>query len=293
MDITPGTILAGTDGSPSADAAVRWASVRAAAEQRSLTLLMALHPATPTWIDPGIPDLVAAHEQSLRTRAEDTLTWAHDDVSRSFPDLQVHEVFCLADPRQALIQASRTADLVVVGSRGHGHLKSLVLGSTSVAVIRHSECPVVVHRPTPAAPARRGVAVGADATHDSLTVLDFAYREADRSRLPLTVVHSLTHEELAQGATTGRRGATTEDLPVGLAKSLASMSEKYPEVEVHTVVEDRMPERCLLDLTESMDLLVVGVHHQSRSAQFMFGSASVWLMEHADCPVAVVPVGAR
>jgi nucleotide-binding universal stress UspA family protein len=39
-----------------------------------------------------------------------------------------------------------------------------------------------------------------------------------------------------------------------------------------------------------MNLLVVGAHHGSRAEQFMFGSVSVWLVEHATCPVAVIPL---
>ena len=56
------------------------------------------------------------------------------------------------------------------------------------------------------------------------------------------------------------------------------------------MVEQGMPERRLMALADEMNLLVVGQHHGSRAAQFMFGSVSVWLVEHATCPVAVVPL---
>ena len=202
------------------------------------------------------------------------------------PGPRGEESFRLSDPREALIDASQNAGLVVVGSRGRGHLRSLLLGSTSVAVVRHARCPVVVHRPTTTSPSRRGVAVGADASEDSLGVLEFAYREADLHGVPLTVVHSVGYADLVAGHT------ATEDEERGLAESMAGTRERYPDVEAHTILSQRMPEQCLLDLGDQVDLLVVGVHHQSRAAQFMFGSVSVWLVEHATCPVAVVPIGA-
>lgn len=293
MDIAPGTIVVGTDGSPSAAAAVRWAATRAAAEHRRLTLLVALHPATPTWLDPDADTASQAREESLRTRGHQVLAQARADVDRAFPDLVVTEVCCLADPREALVEASGDAHVLVVGSRGRGHLRSLLLGSTSVAVVRHARCPVVVHRPTTTSPARRGVAVGADASEDSLAVLEFAYREADLHGVPLTVVHSVGYDErLAPYGDGDTTLATPEEQQLGLAGSMAGKQEKYPDVEAHTILSQRMPEQCLLDLADQVDLLVVGVHHQSRAAQFMFGSVSVWLVEHATCPVAVVPIGA-
>ncbi|HMB18498.1 MAG TPA: universal stress protein [Gaiellaceae bacterium] len=51
-----------------------------------------------------------------------------------------------ASPANALIDAAREADLVVVGSRGLGGFRALVLGSVSHQVAQHAPCPVVIHR---------------------------------------------------------------------------------------------------------------------------------------------------
>jgi len=50
-------------------------------------------------------------------------------------------------PVAALIDASRDADLVVVGTRGHGGVVGMLLGSVSAAVAQYAHCPVLIHRP--------------------------------------------------------------------------------------------------------------------------------------------------
>jgi nucleotide-binding universal stress UspA family protein len=80
---------------------------------------------------------------------------------------------------------------------------------------------------------------------------------------------------------------------LALAESLAGFAEEYPDVTTMTVIDEGMPERYLLRLADSLDMLVVGAHHGTRAEQFMFGSVSVWLVEHATCPVAVVPLSVR
>ncbi|MCW2818489.1 MAG: universal stress protein [Marmoricola sp.] len=274
MHVAPGTIVVGTDGSETAATAVRFAATRAVAEHRPLTLLTALHPVIPAWLGTGGDGPVRAHERLLRARGHEILSGAHATVDQAFPGLEVHELFVLDDPREALTESSYDAHVVVVGSRGNGPLRSLLLGSTAVAVVRAARCPVVVHRATTRSPHRSGVAVGADGSQDSVPVLELAFGEADRRGVSLTVVHSTLVED-----------------GVSLEESLGPTREKYPDVETTTVLGGRMPEECLLDLGDQVDLLVVGVHHQGRASQLLFGSVSSWLVEHATCPVAVVPIG--
>ena len=230
-----------------------------------------------------------------RAKGQEALDRTMEEVRRLAPELTVHRLCRPDDPRQALIEVSERASMIVLGSRGRGHMQSLLLGSTGVAVVRHARCPVVVHRPTNPSPLRNGIAVGADASEDSLPVLEFAFRQASMRGLPLTVVHSFWYFQ--QPSTVDEvlsdPAAASVLQQLALSESLAGFAEKYPDVTVHAQLDQGMPERHLLRLADEIDLLVVGAHHVSRAQQFMFGSVSVWLVEHANCPVAVVPLSAH
>lgn len=84
----------------------------------------------------------------------------------------------IADPREVLLELSPNAAMVVLGSRGLGQLRSLLLGSVGIALVRHAYCPIVVHRPGSVGTVRNGIVVGVEASEESHPVLKFAYREA-------------------------------------------------------------------------------------------------------------------
>ncbi len=154
-----------------------------------------------------------------------------------------------------------------------------MLGSVSVAVVRHAHCPVVVVRPGNAGKVRNGVAVGVDTTEPAQPVLEFAYRQASLHGLPLTVVHCLNYV------------LDIDEERLALSTALAGMSEKYPDVHVTTRVGKGDPDEVLVRLGERMDLVVTGTHHGSRTRRTIFGSVSVEVVEQATCPVAIVPLG--
>ena len=188
METKAGTIVVGVDGSEGSARALAWAIEQAVAEHRPLTLVHAIHAVTPAYLDAAIVD--PANASAAVTAAGRTVCrrlWA--TVEAVAPDLEVDEVLDFIDPRVLLLEQSRDATMVVFGSRGLGKVRSLLLGSVSVALVRHAHSPVVVHRPGNAGTVRNGVVVGVETSEESLPVLEFAYREASLRGLPLTVLH--------------------------------------------------------------------------------------------------------
>ena len=70
---------------------------------------------------------------------------------------------------------------------------------------------------------------------------------------------------------------------------MSGMSEKFPDVKVKSAVARGLPQEVLVRLGERMNLLVVGAHPAGPVSRMFFGSVSVAVVEHASCPVAVVP----
>ena len=135
-------VLLGVYGSPTSEAAIAFAFEAAAARRVSL---LAVH----TWwdlvIDLGMAplldwDAVEADEQ--RVLAERLAGWAE-----KYPDVTVERLVTRDRPAHSLIQQAARAQLVVVGSRGHGEFAGSVLGSVGNALLHRAPCPVAVVRP--------------------------------------------------------------------------------------------------------------------------------------------------
>lgn len=278
--IPAGTVVVGVDGSPSSERALDWAVDQAVCEHRSLTLAHGVDPAGSVWLDPAGVDhravLDAMHGDAVAMVAR-----ARERVAERAPGLPVEEVVWMSDPRVALLELSQRAAMVVVGSRGRGPVRSLLLGSVGVAVSRHAACPVVVVRPHHPGLVRNGVLVGVDGTETSLATVEFAYRQASVRRLPLTIMHCFWD---------ARPDVTDEEVKLSVAESVVGLAEKFPEVSASTELVRAMADDALVRASEHMDLVVVGAHHGGALSALVYGSVASSVLEHATCPVAVVPV---
>ena len=292
--IPAGTIVVGVDGSASAGRALGWAVDQAIAENRPLTLVHSVSPTGAAWLDQaGIDHRIGL--EAVETAARQLLNQARDEVRRRGPDLEVHDLLRVADPRDVLVALSATAAMVVLGSRGRGPVRSLLLGSVGVAVARHAQCPVVIHRPGNRGLVRHGILVGVDGTERSLPTLEYAYRQASLRGLPLTVLHAFWDGEAAVGAASlvEVRSAELEDQRLLLAESVSGLAEKYPDVRVTTELARGLVDQCLTMMGERMNMVVVGAHHGGVASEIAFGSVAASVVEHATCPVTVVPIARR
>lgn len=136
---TPPRVVVGIDDTTSGLAAVGFAL--RAARQRGIPLIAvrAWTPDRPADLE-GICGPTTLAEALARRTLERVL--AHR-VSE-FPDVSVHALLVRAEPEQALLAHSRGAALLVVGARGRGQLPGTVLGSVSLAVLHHGQCPLAI-----------------------------------------------------------------------------------------------------------------------------------------------------
>jgi nucleotide-binding universal stress UspA family protein len=285
-----GSVVVGVDGSDASDRAVLWGATQAGLERRPLVLVHGLNPgAATTWLgSPGFnpATVLEAFEDSARAQ----LKQAAEAVHAADPGIEVYRVFEHRDPRDALLEMSRTAALVVLGSRGRGPMASLLLGSVSLSVSQHASCPVVVLR-RGAVDSDGGIVVGSDGTARSDAAVGFAFRQASLRSLPLTVVHAFWSEQ-DEGYPSRARSyaeADLEDMRLLLAESIAGPQSDYPEVKVTLHVERGIPDSVLRHACETAELVVVGTHPTNAIYDLLSGEVSRSVLGHARCAVAVVP----
>lgn len=293
QDVPAGAVVVGVDGSTAALVAVDWAAEQARLEHRPLVLAHAIGLTDPAWLDHTLLDLAVARE-ALSRAGTAVLDEAAQLARRRHPELEVHPVLRRNDPRTLLTDLAETAGLLVLGSRGMGPVRSLLLGSVGVSVVRRSACPVVVHRPARPGLVRRGVVVGIGADAHSRSTLELAYRLASTRGLPLTVRHVVWDQQSdypdGPHLMAGERAEAHADANRAVAEVLSGLNEKYPDVPRRVELARGRPDECLVVDSEYADLLVVGASHGHGG--LALGSVAVSVVEHAACPVVVSPAGA-
>jgi nucleotide-binding universal stress UspA family protein len=144
-----GTIVVGVDGSDASREALQWAASEAALRDARLVgvHVFAFMPLTAIG-DPGMIPMPAGdlpgQLEAERTGAQAELDTAVADAFPDGPPKGFEARLVEGDPSESLVAEAGDADLIVVGSRGRGGLKSALLGSVSGHVIHHASCPVVV-----------------------------------------------------------------------------------------------------------------------------------------------------
>jgi nucleotide-binding universal stress UspA family protein len=269
-------IVAGYDGSPGAAQALRWAAREAWARGTTLTVSLAWTPdhiELPTESD--LCDLARQHGQEILTRG---LPYAETVLGPG----RVHPDLAAGPAAQVLCERSRGAEMVVVGSRGHGELPGLRLGSVSWQVAEHASGRVVVVRGAwrPANRVPGPVVLGADGSPAGQAAITFAFEEAALRVVPLVTVCALTD---APGRLGGSR-QVEEDFD----HALAVAAKEYPDVSVVRQVLPGTPRAALLSAAAGAQLLVVGARGRGGFDEMSLGSIAQAVLLYAPGPVAVV-----
>jgi nucleotide-binding universal stress UspA family protein len=144
-----GRVVVGVDHSPSSLHALGWAAEEAERRSWPLVPVLVREPAGLGWRRSGEKVDLAQLESSERA----ALTAA---AQQHHPGVTVIPEILSGHAADAILGFTRPGDLVVLGARGRGGFRSLLLGSTSTAVAEHAHCPVVVTRPLRPTDGQRG-----------------------------------------------------------------------------------------------------------------------------------------
>ncbi|MFE9023966.1 universal stress protein [Streptomyces sp. NPDC007808] len=308
------TVTVGLDGSLESRAAAEWAAREAKLRGLPLKLVHVWEP---------VPERIA---QAPLLGAETQAHWsernemgvppaegwgripreAAEGLRLRHPGVDVTMEQIPGRPTDALAEAAKDAELLVLGSRGLSGLGGFLVGSVGAAVIARTETPVVLvrsgeqaadeHEKDPtgipsAATAFRPVVLGLDTDHPDDTVIAFAFEAAARRGTALKVVHgwilppyyvSSLPAAPEVGVELGRQDAAA------LAQVLSPWRQKYPDVEV--VEESRLgsPANHVIDASREASLVVVGRRIRRSPIGAHIGPVTHAVLHHAAAPVAVV-----
>ncbi|MEV4759942.1 universal stress protein [Micromonospora sp. NPDC049559] len=279
-------ILVGFDGSDPARAALDWALDEAARTGQPVRLLYVFE-----WVDfgsamaPGIGP-GGWHDEVAWREVEAMLRAVESEAATTHPGVRVGGEVADGPASGLLLERSAQAALVVLGHRGHGGFAGLLAGSTAVAVSSHAHCPVVVVRGEPRR--KEPVVVGVDGSRYSLLALDFALDRAATRRVPLRVVRTWTPPSVPWRSPELNLAEVDDAERAAVRELLAPRRERYPGVEVDVEVVAGNPSVVLADAARAAQLVVVGSRGRGGFTGLLLGSVSQQLINHSECPVAVV-----
>ncbi|RMB80043.1 universal stress protein [Streptomyces shenzhenensis] len=284
-------ITAGVDGTEESLAALAWAAREAVRRDRPLRVVHAWRFQSHEGVAAADRDTQDGWVRGATAEAVRTVTERHPELTVSVDVVEGHAV-------ESLVAAAADAELLVLGSRGHGAVVGFLLGSVGQQVIAAAARPVVLVRAGDRATTEasgRDVVVGQQGgPQDSAAALRFAFETAAARRATLRAVRAWTLPPVFAYSPGSMKllddaGGLEPYEKKALTEALAPWRERFPAVPVTEHIEMGSAGQVLLSLADRAQLMVVGrrAHHTAVGARI--GSVAHGVLHHAPCPVAVVP----
>lgn len=292
--MTHNRIVVGVDGSDGGRHALAWAVGEAA---RRGAVLEAVH----VWTPPiamaplgavALPGDDEAFEAAARNLFDELLAEVDEDVRAG--GIAVEPLVIQGHATTVLLERAESADLLVVGSRGHGAFMGMLLGSIAHQCLHHATGPVAVVPPSAPIPADGTVVVGVDGSEESWAAARWATEEAGIRNSTLLVVHGwwtpyavppvgiAVHPEETQAFEEDARRMLTD-----MMDGIVEQATHKPAQVVLEPVED-VAAKALIDRSEGAAMVVVGSRGRGGFKGLLLGSVSQRVVHHAHCATVVV-----
>ncbi len=283
-------VTVGYDGTDLGAAALDWAVDEASRRHAPLTVVLASGTAMgPT---PVVPMMSPWPDEA----AGDLLAGARARVAARAPRVRVDVVTSLGGPAGALIEASTSSALIVVGGPRHSKVGELFLGATAPQVAAHAHCPVVVIPESATANPTMPVVLAVDGSAASQSACELAFARAADTGRPLVAVHAWWLDGPEQLGLSPMNPEVVEQIEAGqrevAAEAVATWSAKFPEVPVEHLAVREHPVPALLAAAAHAEILVMGSRGHGGFAGLLLGSVSQGVLHgRPPCPVVVVHRG--
>ncbi|WP_217242737.1 universal stress protein [Streptomyces sp. AC555_RSS877] len=284
-------ITAGVDGTEESLAALAWAAREAVRRDLALRVVHAWRYEPHEVVEAADPEVQAGWAKEAVGEAARTVTERH-------PGLEVSTDVVAGADVDALVAAAAEAEMLVLGSRGHGRVVGFLVGSVGQQVIVEAARPVVLVR---AGDAPSGEAVGREIVvgqqgdpQDSAEVLRFAFEAAAARGATVRAVRAWTLPPVFAYSPGSLKlldeaGGLEPYEKKALSTALQPVRDRFPDVPVVEHVEMGSAGQVLLSVAGDAQLVVVGRRAHRTAVGARIGSVAHGVLHHAGCPVAVVP----
>jgi len=284
-------ILVAIDGSTQSSHAIK--ALAHFGPATDITLIHAIHlpDLDHPMITPELRDEVLIEvEKRHRQEGERFLSAAKNDLAKT--TTPVDTILQIGSPSHVILETAQSAhpQLIMMGARGLGPLKELVLGSVSHRVLLHAPCSVLILK-GPLAPIRH-ILIPIEGQDDADRLLAFLRNMSLAHSARITIMTVWPQPRLPWPITLGQSQLLEERAIEHAQEKIEHIAAQLSETEFEadTVIGLGDPAFAILEQAKAMkvDLIMVGSHSRTGLSRFLLGSVSHTLVHQSTCPVMVV-----
>lgn len=279
-------VVVGVDGTPAATAAARWAAAMAYAIGRPLQIVHAMPDPDHLFSDAAAAAraaVTAYHRESAAVIVQSV----EEAVRADFGTLAITTTQSGEPAAKVLVGLSRDACMVVLGAEEISPFGALLVGSTTVDVATHSECPVVAWRGE-STTTDTPITLGVDGDRTGVEAIESAFELADRLGVAIKAVNAWPAPRFPTGLPI-RDPIDWDGLETrrreGVVATISPWAARYPNVKVTCFIERCGASEALLRHAADSQLVVVGSRGRGLVVGALLGSTNLNLLHHCRIPV--------